>query len=129
MQEYFLVACSLGDIVRRFRESNSDWRTLPEKAAIQMNDTHPTLAVPELMRILLDEAHLGWDEAWDIAQAGRWPTPTTRCCPRRSSAGRSTGCSCIIPRHLEIIYEINRGCSKTFAPAFPATTAAWRGRA
>ena len=59
MQEYFLVACSLADIVRRFRESNSDWRTLPEKAAIQLNDTHPTLAVPELMRILLDEAHLG----------------------------------------------------------------------
>ena len=69
MQEYFLVACSLADIVRRFRESNSDWRTLPEKAAIQLNDTHPSLAVPELMRILLDEAHLGWDEAWDITRA------------------------------------------------------------
>ena len=68
MQEYFLVACSLGDIVRRFRESNSDWRTLPDKAAIQMNDTHPTLAVPELMRILLDEAHLDWDEAWDLTR-------------------------------------------------------------
>src|SRR5271169_2826486 len=69
MQEYFLVACSLADAIRRFRESNSDWRLLPEKAAIQLNDTHPTLAVPELMRILLDEAHLGWDEAWDITRA------------------------------------------------------------
>ena len=68
MQEYFLVACSLGDIVRRFRESNSDWRTLPDKAAIQMNDTHPALAAPELMRILLDEAHLGWDEAFDLTK-------------------------------------------------------------
>src|SRR6476619_860178 len=68
IQEYFLVACSLADLVRRFRHSNSDWNKLPEKAAIQLNDTHPTLAVPELMRILLDEANLGWDAAWDITQ-------------------------------------------------------------
>ncbi len=68
MQEYFLVACSLGDAIRRFRAANADWRTLPEKAAIQMNDTHPTLAVAELMRILLDDAHLGWDEAWDLTR-------------------------------------------------------------
>jgi hypothetical protein len=68
MQEYFLVACSLADVVRRFRETNADWRTLPEKAAIQMNDTHPTLAVPELMRILLDGAGLSFDEAWDITK-------------------------------------------------------------
>ena len=68
VQEYFLVACSLADLVRRFRRSNSDWSTLPEKVAIQLNDTHPTMAVPELMRILLDEAHLGWDQAWDITQ-------------------------------------------------------------
>ena len=57
-QEYFLVACSLADLVRRFRRDNSDWSSLPDKVAIQLNDTHPTLAVPELMRILLDEAHL-----------------------------------------------------------------------
>ena len=59
VQEYFLVACSLADIVRRFRRSNTDWSTLPDKVAIQLNDTHPTMAVPELMRILLDEAKLG----------------------------------------------------------------------
>ena len=68
MQEYFLVACSLADLVRRFRRANTDWRALPEKVAIQLNDTHPTMAVPELMRILLDEAHLGWDEAWELTQ-------------------------------------------------------------
>ena len=68
VQEYFLVACSLADLVRRFRRSNADWSALPEKVAIQLNDTHPAMAVPELMRILLDEAHLGWDEAWDLTQ-------------------------------------------------------------
>ena len=68
VQEYFLVACSLADLVRRFRRSNADWSALPEKVAIQLNDTHPAMAVPELMRILLDEAHLGWDQAWDLTQ-------------------------------------------------------------
>ena len=68
VQEYFLVACSLADLVRRFRRSNADWNALPDKVAIQLNDTHPSLAVPELMRILLDEAGLGWDQAWDICQ-------------------------------------------------------------
>ena len=57
VQEYFLVACSLADLVRRFRRTNSDWNELPNKVAIQLNDTHPTLAVPELMRILLDDVH------------------------------------------------------------------------
>src|SRR5262249_20989678 len=68
VQESFLAACSLADLVRRFRRGNADWGALPEKVAIQLNDTHPTLAVPELMRILLDEAHLPWDQAWDITQ-------------------------------------------------------------
>jgi glycogen phosphorylase len=65
-QEYFLVACSLADLVRRFQRHNSDWERLPEKAAIQLNDTHPSMAVAELMRILLDDAHLKWDQAWDL---------------------------------------------------------------
>src|SRR5437870_2598709 len=59
VQEYFLVACSLADLVRRFRRANADWSALPEKVAVQLNDTHPAVAVPELLRILLDEAHLG----------------------------------------------------------------------
>ena len=63
LQEYFLVACSLADLVRRFRRYNNDWDKLPEKAAIQLNDTHPSMAVAELMRILLDDARLGWDQA------------------------------------------------------------------
>src|SRR5467141_1134224 len=68
VQEYFLVACSLTDLIRRFRRTNGDWTALPEKVAIQLNDTHPAIAVPELMRILLDEARLGWDQAWDLSQ-------------------------------------------------------------
>ena len=54
--------------MRRFRRGNTDWNALAEKVAIQLNDTHPTMAVPELMRILLDDAHLGWDQAWDLTQ-------------------------------------------------------------
>ena len=68
VQEYFLVACSLADLVRRFRRGNADWRSFSDKIAIQLNDTHPALAVPELMRILLDDARLGWDEAWELTQ-------------------------------------------------------------
>ena len=68
LQEYFLVACSLADLIRRFRAAGNDWSALPDKVAIQLNDTHPTLAVPELMRILLDEAKLGWDDAWNLTQ-------------------------------------------------------------
>src|SRR6516225_5963498 len=66
VQEYFLVACSLADLVRRFRQRNADWREFSDKVAIQLNDTHPALAVAELMRILLDEVSLGWEEAWGL---------------------------------------------------------------
>jgi starch phosphorylase len=68
VQEYFLVACSLADLVRRFRRSNPDLGQFSEKVAIQLNDTHPAMAVPELMRILLDEAGLAWDQAWEITE-------------------------------------------------------------
>src|SRR5262249_60394661 len=66
LQQYFLVSSTLQDILARFRRRDSRWSDLPDHVAIQMNDTHPSLAVPELMRILLDEARLGWDEAWGI---------------------------------------------------------------
>jgi starch phosphorylase len=107
MQEYFLVACSLGDLIRRFRETNRDWTKLPEKAAIQLNDTHPSLAVPELMRILLDQARLDWDEAWDIAQRTLAYTNHTLL-PEALERWPVEWLEILIPRHLEIIYEINR---------------------
>src|SRR5262249_18060779 len=68
LQQYFLVTCSLADLLRRFRRLNTNGSTLPDKIAIQPTAPHPPLAVPELMRILLDEARLGWDQAWDITR-------------------------------------------------------------
>ena len=68
VQEYFLVACAIGDLMRRFRQQHKDIELLPSKVAIQMNDTHPSLAVAELMRVLLDDYQLEWDHAWDITQ-------------------------------------------------------------
>ena len=107
VQEYFLVACSLADLVRRFRRGNSDWSAFPEKAAIQLNDTHPAMAVPELMRILLDEAHLGWDEAWDITTRTLAYTNHTLL-PEALEKWPLAWFEIMLPRHLEIIYEINR---------------------
>src|SRR6202795_1020205 len=107
VQGYFLVACSLADLVRRFRRGNTDWNTFPEKVAIQLNDTHPTMAVPELMRILLDEAHLGWDQAWAITQRTLAYTNHTLL-PEALEKWPLAWFEDVLPRHLEIIFEINR---------------------
>ena len=107
MQEYFLVACSLADAVRRFQRSNSDWSSFPEKVAIQMNDTHPSLAVPELMRILVDQIQLGWDDAWDITQNTLAYTNHTLL-PEALEKWPVKWFEEMLPRQLEIIYEINR---------------------
>jgi len=106
VQEYFLVACSLADLVRRFRRGNADWSRFPEKVAIQLNDTHPTMAVPELMRILLDEAHLGWDQAWDLTQRTLAYTNHTLL-PEALEKWPLAWFKDMLPRHLEIILEIN----------------------
>jgi glycogen phosphorylase len=107
VQEYFLVACSLADIVRRFRVNNKDWSAFPDKVAIQLNDTHPTMSVPELMRILLDEAHLSWDQAWDITQRTLAYTNHTLL-PEALEKWPVDWFQRVVPRLLEIIYEINR---------------------
>lgn len=106
-QEYFLVSASVRDILKRFKNVHNDWRKLPEKVAIQCNDTHPNLAIPEIMRILMDEEGLDWDLSWEITTKTiaytnhtllpealeRWPVSLLRS---------------LLPRHLQIIYEINR---------------------
>jgi starch phosphorylase len=107
VQEYFLVACSLADLVRRFRKRNADWSALPEKVAIQLNDTHPAMAVPELMRLLVDSAHLGWDQAWDLTQRTLAYTNHTLL-PEALETWPLRWFELMLPRHLEIIFEINR---------------------
>ncbi len=107
LQEYFLVACSLADLVRRFRAAGNDWRMLADKVAIQLNDTHPTLAVPELMRLLLDEAKLNWDDAWTLTQRALAYTNHTLL-PEALEKWPVAWFQDLLPRHLEIIYEINR---------------------
>jgi len=106
VQEYFLVACSLRDIVRRYLREHDDFDAFPQSVAIQMNDTHPSLAVAELMRLLVDEYALPWDSAWEMTQQTlsytnhtilsealeKWPVNLLEQ---------------VIPRHLQIIYEIN----------------------
>jgi starch phosphorylase len=118
VQEYFLVACSLADLIRRFRKTNKDWNTLPDKVAIQLNDTHPTMAVPELMRILLDEAHLGWDEAWNVTRRTLAYTNHTLL-PEALEKWPVIWFERMLPRHLEIIYEINRRLIDEVRRRFP----------
>jgi len=105
-QEYFFVSASLQDILRRYLSIHNDIRGLPEKVAIQLNDTHPALSVPELMRLLLDRHYLDWKTAWDMCvrifsytnhtlmpeALETWPLPVL---------------GNLLPRHLQIIYEIN----------------------
>lgn len=107
LQEYFLVACSLADLVRRFLRHNTDWGMLPEKAAIQLNDTHPSMAVAELMRILLDDAHLTWDHAWDLTKRTLGYTNHTLL-PEALEKWPVAWFEALLPRQLEIIYEVNR---------------------
>lgn len=105
-QEYFFVSATLQDILRRFAKKHSDLRMLPEKVAIQMNDTHPAIAVAELMRVLVDEKRLPWDTAWEI---------TTKCLaytnhtilPEALEKWQILLFEQELPRHMQIIYEIN----------------------
>src|SRR5206468_7350237 len=107
LQEYFLVACSLADIVARFLRRGNDWPALPDKVAIQLNDTHPALAVAELMRILLDEAGLGWDEAWDLTVRTLAYTNHTLL-PEALERWPVRFFEMLAPRLLQIVYEVNR---------------------
>ncbi len=118
VQQYFLVACSLADIIRRFRRSNADWSELPEKVAAQLNDTHPAVAVPELMRILLDDAGLAWDQAWDLTQRTLAYTNHTLL-PEALEKWPLRWFEMMLPRHLEIILEANRRLLDTVRERHP----------
>ncbi|MBQ2629432.1 MAG: glycogen/starch/alpha-glucan phosphorylase [Kiritimatiellae bacterium] len=117
-QQYFFVACSLQDIMRRYRNLNDGWAAFPDKAFIHLNDTHPTLVIPELMRILVDLEGLDWDTAWDLTQRStgytnhtilqealeKWPVPMMER---------------LLPRHLQIIYEINGRFLRQISSLYP----------
>jgi starch phosphorylase len=118
LQEHFLVACSMADLIRRFLRHNSDWEKLPEKAAIQLNDTHPSMAVAELMRILLDDAHVGWDQAFDITRKTLAYTNHTLL-PEALEKWPVSWFATLLPRQLEIIYEINRRLLDEVRTKFP----------
>lgn len=107
LQEYFLVTCSIRDIIRRYRKNHSDLRAFGEKNAIHMNDTHPALSVVELMRCLLDEERLPWDEAWDITTASCAYTNHTLL-PEALEKWPLDLFGRVLPRHLELVYKINR---------------------
>ncbi len=121
-QEYFLVACSLADLIRRFVQGGEDWHALPDKVAIQLNDTHPSLAVPELMRILLDDAHLGWDDAWDLTRRTLAYTNHTLL-PEALERWPVEWFALLIPRHLEIVDEVNRRLLDDVRRRFPGDEA------
>ncbi|MFA7269010.1 MAG: glycogen/starch/alpha-glucan phosphorylase [Sterolibacterium sp.] len=117
-QQYFFVCASLQDILYRFCKSHEGFEELPDKVAIQLNDTHPAIAIPELMRILVDSHHLEWGKAWDI---------TTRTFSYTNHTLMSEALETwpvsqfekLLPRHLQIIYEINHHFMKDVMHHFP----------
>lgn len=117
-QEYFFVSATLQDIVRRYKKTHADFKEFYDKVAIQLNDTHPSLAIPELMRIFVDIERLDWDTAWDITTKTfaytnhtvlpealeKWPVPLIEM---------------VLPRHLQIIYEINHRFIEYISEKYP----------
>jgi starch phosphorylase len=118
LQEYFLVACAMRDVVARYQRDHQTFDAFPAKVAVHLNDTHPALAIAELMRVLVDERDLPWDTAWEITQSTmgytnhtllsealeRWPVELLER---------------VVPRHLQIVYEINRRFLEHVASVWP----------
>jgi glycogen phosphorylase len=117
-QQYFMVSCSLRDIIRRFRFRNEGWDAFADKVVIQLNDTHPVLAVPELMRLLVDEHGLAWNRAWAITRATFNYTCHTLL-PEALETWPVTLLERLLPRHMEIIYLINHFFLEEVAAHFP----------
>lgn len=125
-QQYFLVAATLQDIIRRFKSSKYgcrdtirvDFDTFPEKVAIQLNDTHPSIGIPELMRLLIDIEGLSWDKSLDICRRTFAYTNHTLL-PEALERWPVSMLQSMLPRHLEIIYEINQKFMETIAAKHP----------
>ena len=118
IQQYFFVACSLKDIIRRFRRNNEDWSDFPEKVTIQLNDTHPAIAVVELQRLFHDVYGMAWDEAWSIVT--RTFAYTNHTLLPEALEKWSVGLfQKVLPRHLQIIFEINKQFLKQVDAKWP----------
>lgn len=119
LQEYFLVYCSIRDILRRFRALyENNWDLIPEKAAVQLNDTHPALAVAEWMRTLVDERGMSWERAWDLTKRTlAYTNHTLR--PEALERWSVPLVAKVLPRHLQIIYEINHRFLESVVQIFP----------
>jgi starch phosphorylase len=117
-QEYFFVSASIQDIIRRYQAEHDDIRGLPDKVAIQLNDTHPALAIPEMLRLLLDRFHLSWEEAWDLTVRIFAYTNHTLL-PEALETWPVWLFQKLLPRHLLIIYEINHHFLKEVSYHFP----------
>ncbi len=119
VQQYFFISCSLRDIIRRHRKhASNNWENFPDKVAIQLNDTHPAVAIAELQRILVDEEHLDWDHAWAIVN--RTFAYTNHTLLPEALEKWSVGLfGRVLPRHLQIIFEINRRLMETCDTRWP----------
>jgi glycogen phosphorylase len=120
-QQYFFVSCSLQDIIRRYKTQHRSFDAFPDKVAIQLNDTHPALAIPELMRILVDVELLPWEAAWDISARTFGYTNHTLM-PEALELWPVAMFERLLPRHLEIIYEINRRFLRVVLNHWPTDT-------
>jgi starch phosphorylase len=118
LQEYFLVACAMRDVVARYRRDHRTFDAFPAKVAVHLNDTHPALAIAELMRILVDERDLPWDTAWQITQLTMGYTNHTLL-PEALEKWPVALLERVLPRHLQIVYEINRRFLAHVASVWP----------
>jgi len=120
-QQYFFVCASLHDILYRYSKYQNNFDALPDKVAIQLNDTHPAIAIPELMRVLVDLHHYDWDKAWDITTRTFAYTNHTLM-PEALETWAVALFESILPRHLQIIYEINRRFLRDVMHRYPGDT-------
>ncbi len=118
IQQYFFVACTLEDILRRFDRDNPKIESLPDRVAIQLNDTHPSLGIAELMRILVDERGVAWEKAWEITCACFAYTNHTLL-PEALEVWPLQLIERVLPRHIQIIYELNRRFLETVEKRWP----------
>ena len=117
-QEHFFVSCTIQDILRRFKSDGNAWETFPDKVFLQLNDTHPALVIPELMRLLMDREGLDWEQAWQISGAATGYTNHT-ILPEALEKWPIPMLEHLLPRHLQIIYEINARFLRDVACRYP----------